>query len=82
MLESCACEHNMANMLMNVSCVMFGRVVAQVLMSGLIIELEELLCFTIKEPEIPHFHSLLTLSFDGVVNKDNSSGVVNLYGSW
>ncbi len=46
-----------ANMLMNVSCVMIGRVVAQVLLSGFIIELKELLCFTIKEPEIPHFHS-------------------------
>jgi hypothetical protein len=46
------------NMLMIVSCVMFGRVVAQVLLSGLIIELKESLCFTIKEPEIPHFHSL------------------------
>jgi hypothetical protein len=45
------------NMLMNVSCVMFGRVVAQVLLSRLIIESNELLCFTIKEPEIPHFHS-------------------------
>ncbi len=46
-----------ANMLMNVSCVMFGRVVAQVLLSKLIIESKESLCFTIKEPEIPHFHS-------------------------
>jgi hypothetical protein len=46
-----------ANMLMNVSCVMFGRVVAQVLLSGLIRELKELLCVTIKESEIPHFHS-------------------------
>ncbi len=46
-----------ANMLMNVSCVMFGRVVAQVLLSGLIIESKELLCFTIKEQELPHFHS-------------------------
>ncbi len=47
-----------ANMLMNVGCVMFGRVVAQVHLSGLIIESKELLCFTIKEPEIPNFHSL------------------------
>ncbi len=47
-----------ANMLMNVSCVMFGRVVAQVLLSGLMIESKELLCFSIKEPEIPLFHSL------------------------
>jgi hypothetical protein len=44
-------------MLMNVSCVMFGSVVAQVLLSGLIIESKDLLSFTIKEPEIPYFHS-------------------------
>jgi hypothetical protein len=47
-----------ANLLMIVSSVMFGRVVAQVLLSRLMIELKESLCFTIKEPEIPHFHSL------------------------
>jgi hypothetical protein len=47
----------LVNMLMNVSGVMFGRVVAQVLLAGLIIESKELLNFTIKEPEIPHFHS-------------------------
>jgi hypothetical protein len=41
-----------ANMLMNVGCVMFGRVVAQVLLSGLIIESKESLSFTIEEPEI------------------------------
>ncbi len=46
------------NMLMYVSCVMFGRVVAQVFLSGLIIESKESLCFTIKEPEISHFHSV------------------------
>ncbi len=47
-----------ANMLMNVSRVMFGRIVAQVLLAGLIIESKELLGFTIKDPEIPHFHSM------------------------
>jgi hypothetical protein len=69
-------------MLMNVSCVMFARVVPQVLFSGLIIESKESLCFTIKEPEIPRFHSSWMLSFDGVVNNANGSGVVNVYGSW
>ncbi len=46
-----------ADLLMNVSCVMFGRVVAQVFLSGLVIKSKELLRFTIKEPEIPHVHS-------------------------
>jgi hypothetical protein len=46
-----------ADMLMNVSYVMFGREVAQVLLAGLIMESKELLSFTIKEPEIPRFHS-------------------------
>jgi hypothetical protein len=35
---------------------MFGRVVAQVLLTRLIIESEEALGFTIKEPEVAHFH--------------------------
>jgi hypothetical protein len=43
---------------MNVSGVMFGRVVAQLIVARLIIESKELLSFTIKEPEIPHFHSM------------------------
>ncbi len=71
-----------ANMLMNVSCVMYGRVVAQVFLSGLIIESKESLLFTIKKPEIPHFHSSSMLLLDGVVNNSNSSGVANVYRSW
>jgi hypothetical protein len=44
-------------MLMNVSRVMFRREVTQGLLAGLIKELKESLGFTIKEPEVPHFHS-------------------------
>ncbi len=46
-----------ANVLMNVSRVMFGRVVTHVLLVGLFIESKELLSVPIKEPEISHFHS-------------------------
>jgi hypothetical protein len=46
-----------ANMLMNVSRVMFGWVVAQVHLAGLIIESKELFSITIKEPEISHSQS-------------------------
>jgi hypothetical protein len=66
-----------ANMLMNVYCMMYGRVVAQVLLLRLIIESKGLLSFTIKESEIPHFHSVQMVLFDGVVNNADSCGVVN-----
>ncbi len=46
-----------ANMFMNISRVMFGRDVSQVPLAWLIIESKESLSFTIKEPEISHFHS-------------------------
>jgi hypothetical protein len=57
------------NILINISRVMFGRVVAQVLLAGLIIESKESLSFTIKEPEISDFHSVILLLFDGNINK-------------
>ncbi len=71
-----------ANMLINVSRVMFGRVLTQVHLAGLIIESKELLGFTVKELEIPHFYIPLSLLFDGVINIANSFGVVNMDGSW
>ncbi len=70
-----------ANMLMNVSCVMFGRVVAKIILAGLIMEPKEMLSFTINEPEILHFHSARPLLLDGVGNNANSCGVVNVDGS-
>jgi hypothetical protein len=47
-----------ANMLMNVSRVIFGRLVTQGFLAGLIIESKEPLSFTIKEPEISDFHNM------------------------
>jgi hypothetical protein len=70
------------NMLINISRVIFGRVVTQVLLTGLIIESKESLSFTIKEPEISHFHCALLLLFDGNINNAHSCGVVNVDESW
>jgi hypothetical protein len=70
------------DMLVNVCCVVFRWLVAQVFLTGLIIKLEVLFCFTIQEPEIPHFHCTGMLSFDSVIDNANSSGVVNVDGCW
>jgi hypothetical protein len=43
-------------------------------------KLEVLLCFTIQEPEISHFHCTGALLFDSVIEDANSSGVVKWMG--
>ncbi len=70
------------DMLVYVCCVVFRWIVAQVFLPGLIIKLEVMLCFTIQEPEISHFHSTGALLFDSVIDNDNSSGVVDVDGCW
>ena len=67
---------------MNVCCVVFRWVIAQVFLTKLIIHLEVLLCFYIQEPEISHFHCMGALLFDSVIEDANSSGVVNEDGCW
>ncbi len=69
-------------MLVNVCCLVFRWIVAQVLLTGLIVKLEILLCFAIQEPEISHFHQTGALSFDSVIDDANSSGVVNVDECW
>ncbi len=70
------------DMLMNVCCVVFRWIIAQVLLTRLIIKPEVLLCFSIQEPEISHLHRTGTLSFDSVVDDANSRGVVDVDGGW
>ncbi len=70
------------DMFVNVCCVVFRWINAQVFLPGLIIKLEVLLCFSIQEPEISHFHRTGALSFDSVIDNANSSGVVNVDGCW
>ncbi len=55
-------------------------IVVQVLLTGLIIKLEVLLCVSIQEPEIFHFHHMGALLFDSVIVNANSGGVVNVNG--
>jgi hypothetical protein len=69
------------NMLVFVGRMMFGGIVAQVLLARSIVESEELLGFIIKEPKVAHFHSLGMLAFDGVVHNADSCGVVNVNGN-
>ncbi len=57
-------------------------IIAQVLLTGLMIKLEVLLCFSIQEQEISHLHCTGTFSFDSVINNANSSGVVDVDGCW
>ncbi len=70
------------DMLVYVCCVVFRWIVAQVFLTRPIIKLEVLLCFTIQEPEISHFHCTGGLLFDRVIGDANSSGVVDVDGCW
>jgi hypothetical protein len=70
------------DMFVNVCCVVFRWLVAQVFLTRRIIKLEVLLCFTIQEPEISHFHCTGMLSFDSVIDTANSSGVVDVDRCW
>ncbi len=69
-------------MLMDVSCVVFRRVIAHVFLSGLIMKFEILLSFPDQKPEVTHFHGVGALTFDGVIDNANGSSVVNVYWCW
>ncbi len=69
-----------SDMLMNVSRVVFRWIVAQVVLTGLIIKFEVFLCFAIQQPEVPHLHCTGILAFDHVIDNANGSGVVNVNG--
>ena len=71
-----------SDMLMNVCCVVFRWIVAQFFLTGLIIKLEVLLCFSIQEPEISLFRCMGALLFDSVIDNANGSGVVDVNGCW
>ncbi len=66
---------------MYVGRMMFGGIVAQVLLTRLIVELEESLGFSIKEPKVAHFQSSGTLAFDGVFHNADNCGVVDVNGN-
>ena len=61
---------------MDVSTMMFGWVLAKILLTRLIIELEVFLSFAIKEPEVTHFNCTRLLLFDGVIDNSDSGGIV------
>jgi hypothetical protein len=70
------------NMLMNVSRVVFRRIIAHVFLSGLIIKFEILLSFSVQQPEVMHFHGTGALSFDSVIDNANGSSAVNVNWCW
>jgi hypothetical protein len=69
-------------MLMNVGYVVFGRIIAHVFLSGLIMKFEILLSFPIQQPEVTHSHGVGALAFDSVIDNANGSSVVNVYWCW
>ncbi len=71
-----------SHVLMNISHVVFRWIVAQVFLTGLIINFEIFLCFAIQQPEVSHLHCTRTLAFDSVIEDANSSGVVDVNGCW
>ncbi len=70
------------NMLINVGCVMFRRVITHVFLSGLIMKFEILLSFPVQQPEVMHFHGPGALMFDSVIDNVNGSSIVNVYWCW
>ena len=68
-------------MLMNVSCVVFRRIITHVFLSGLKMKFEILLSFPVQQPEVMHFHGA-GLTFDSVIDNANGSSVVNVYWCW
>ena len=56
----------------------FGPVVSKVVFAGLPVELEEVLCFSIFEPVIPHVHCLGLFWLYFPVDDSMSSGIVGL----
>ncbi len=69
-------------MLVNVGCVMLGRIIAQTLLSGLMIKCKVFLHFTIQAPKILQFHGAGALLFDGVIADTNSGSAFNMYRHW
>ncbi len=67
------------DMLMDVGSVVFGRVIAQIFLPGLVEKFEVFPSITIEKPEVTHFHSAGALLFDGVVDDTNGGSVVNMY---
>ncbi len=70
------------NMLMNVDCVVFRRIIAHVFLSRLIMKFEILMSFPIQQPEVTHLHGARVLMFDSVIDNANGSSVVNVYWCW
>ncbi len=69
-------------MLMNVSCVVFRRMIAHVFLFGLIMKFEILLSLPIQQPEVTHFHGAGAFTFDSVIDNATGSSVVNVYWCW
>ncbi len=69
-----------SDVLMSVSHVVFGWIVAQVFLTGLIIKFEVFLCCAIQQPEVSHLHCIGTFTFDCVIDNASGSGVVDVNG--
>ncbi len=66
------------HVLMYVCWMMFGRIVAQVLETWVIMEFKNVFCFLIHEPPVSYFHCSGTLSFDGVIANFYCCGIVDV----
>mgnify|MGYP007040852475 CR=1 FL=1 len=57
---------------------MFRRIVGEIFLSWGIVKSEEVLCFSIEQPKITHFHCAGALALDCVVHYPYSGGVVDV----
>jgi hypothetical protein len=71
-----------ADMLMYVGPVVFRGIVAQVFLSGLIVNFEVFLRFVVEKPAVLHLHCAGVLAFDGIVDNANGGSVVCVDWRW
>ena len=56
--------------------VMFGGVICQIFLSGVVTNLEDFLCFLTQQPKISHVHRPRPLALDGIADDADGRGVV------
>ena len=60
--------------------VIFGGKISEILMSRMIPDFEDLLCFVTQQPKISHVHRPRTLSLDGIINNTHGGGIIDVDG--
>ena len=60
--------------------VMFGCIVPEIFLSGVVINFEQFLCLMAQQPEIPHIHRPRSLTLDGIGGDAHRRAVIAMDG--